>query len=109
MQLFHRLIALFDQFLSECVPSGEQMLRNKKGSYCWLISYIKERSVGMYKPEDKMGSPKAGVHPALSLCLLSTKQKSKICIFYYYREQVIKENDYLLAIESNIHGFPNED
>lgn len=65
--------------------------------------------MGMYKVQDKKGLPKARVHPALSLCLLSTKQKSKICIFYYCREQVIKENDYLLAIESNIPGFPNED
>lgn len=61
----------------------------------------------MYKLGDKEGSPKARVQPALSFCLLSTKQNSKICIFYYYR--VIKKNDYLLAIESNIHGFPSED
>lgn len=82
---------------------------NKRGSYCGFIYFIKERRVGMYKLGDKKGSSKVRVQPALSFCLLSTKQKSKICIFYYYGEQVRKKNDYLLAIESHIYGFPNED
>lgn len=54
---------------------------NKRGGYCYFIYFLKERSVDMYKLGDKKGSPKAGVQPALSFCLLSTKEKSKICIF----------------------------
>lgn len=54
---------------------------SKRGSYCDFIYFIKERRVGMYKLGGKKGSPKARVQPVLSFCLLSTKQKSKICTF----------------------------
>lgn len=53
----------------------------KRGSYCWFVYFIKERSVDVYEAGEKKGSPKARIQAAVSFCLLCTKQKSKICIF----------------------------
>lgn len=53
----------------------------KRGSYYWFVYFVKERSVDVNEAGDKKSSPKARIQAAVSFCLLSTKHKSKICIF----------------------------
>lgn len=64
---------------------------NKRGGYCCFIYFMKERSVDMYKLGDKKGSPKAGVQPALSFCLLSTKRRVKYASLLLRRASNKKE------------------